>query len=117
MSEALEHKDEPDKLGGDPHRILADIKMGSRAVREGWEVPDDVKKTLPKFAAELATKEGFEKHGRRTWEVAANMLVNMSKINQADRHLDEKYRRIDEGKATDQTALKLYAKEAPTEEV
>lgn len=57
-----------------------DTRMLAKAVRQGWEIPDEVFSELPRWMLDIAAKSQSE----RNRIAAAKVLTTMHKSNQAD---------------------------------
>lgn len=81
----------------DPHRVISDVKLVGRAVREHWPVPAAVKPRIVDRLLDIVEKETCQvmsKEGPVSLDgpadansvAAARVLVAMTGQNQADRH-------------------------------
>jgi hypothetical protein len=111
-------------LSGDRTKV-ADIKLLRRAVREGWNVPQEALQEAGPILLEIArqaTTETLDADGKvveisnaRNQIAAVKALTELDKINQTDHWNEDKNRRLDEGKVTDRVdgvVLKVVGAEA-----
>lgn len=96
--------------------VQSDLRLLSRAVREGWEIPKEKRgtivgrllKVVEKEEVAVMTKEGIETldgPADVTAVGAARVLVAMDAINQTDFWNQDKNDRLDAGKSTENVAL------------
>jgi hypothetical protein len=108
----------------DPHREQSDINLIRRAVRERWPVPaamkvevvERLRTIVAKTEVQVMTKEGLamlDGPADSNANAAARVLVAMDGLNQADDHLADKNKRMDEGKPTERVAVEPVVLERP----
>lgn len=111
-----------------------DMQLLGRAIKEGWNIPEPVKVRAVACIHQILGEDVFEmeattvragggddgKSGNETKRIrmpnhrnqiaAANVLAKMTAQNQADRHLQSKYDRLDNGQATENIAHAVIIK-------
>ena len=68
----------------DPRRLLADLRLVARAVRQRWPVPAELRETLPDRLAQIVlqvTPDGQYTHATRARVMATRILDEMSRQN------------------------------------
>lgn len=104
---------EEEGLLTDPGHVRGDLEQINKAVRLGWDVPQRLKDKILKRAEKIMdadTLPVFDANGcevqsaTKAHEIAVRtmaVVANMTGQDQADRHLEDKNKRLDEGKATE----------------
>ncbi len=87
----------------DPTRRGKDLQMARFAVRQGWNVSKAMKDKVLKMAEEVIDTSVIA----RDRIAAAKLAIEADKVDQADEHLRDKNERIDGGKATDATTVRV----------
>lgn len=104
----------------DPHRVRGDIELTQMAINRGWDVTPEERKIIKARAMKIVKKEsvviGFDKDdqplvadGKADDNAikASALVVSMASQDQADRHLEDKNKRIDGGKATENVTERI----------
>lgn len=105
-------------------RTQEDLALVARAIKRGWDVPPEfrsvlkerLRKIVEKDTVSVMTKDGpIELDGPADSNAirAAGVVVAMAAQDQADDHLADKNKRMDEGKPTDRVALDSVVLERP----
>lgn len=98
MSEQNEIEKSPNGL-----KPGTESKLVRTAIRNRWPVSDELKKaTIERMADVLHSEDN------RDCVSAAKVIVAADKINQEDDHLEEKNKRLDEGKPTEAVQFKAF---------
>ena len=111
-------------LGDDDH-IRGDARLVGRAIRKGWNIDEDMRKLLKERAVATLKKtlvatgqyddQGnaiMSEHYADTNALKAGALIlQMDGMDQADDHLDDKNKRLDEGKATENVVERVITVE------
>ena len=87
----------------DPTRRGKDLQMARFAVRQGWNVSKAMKDKVLKMAEEVIDTSVVA----RDRIAAAKLAIEADKVDQADEHLRDKNERIDSGKATDSSTVRV----------
>ncbi len=79
------------------------MRLIAVAVRNRWQIPDEMREKAPKIAADIATKGATEREKLRAMEVLAAMdRDNISALEKLD-----KLERLDAGESTENVTLTL----------
>lgn len=108
--------DEENKIlpSSDGHHNRADMKLIERSRRGKWAVKPEIAQKAVEVVARIAQKDSIKvacKDGAIEVDNDANQiravatLLEIEKMNQADDQFDEKNKRLDEGKPTENTAI------------
>ena len=104
--------DEENKIlpSSDGHHNRADMRLLERAKRRGWKVPENIAQKAVEVVSNIAqkptivvmTKAGPAEVDNDANQIrAVSTLLEIEKMNQADDQFDEKNKRLDEGKPTE----------------
>jgi hypothetical protein len=91
-------------IGSNPKQVQPDAKLIQRAIRQRWPIPDEAKKVIVERMVGYVADPLLDAD-RVT--AAARVMVAAEGQNQADDHLREKNERIDGGKATEATEVRV----------
>ncbi len=106
----------PDESGGrgvleDAHHLRADAQLLSRAIKQRWPVPPEKRGTIIEKLVKVVEQESttvidsegnpIEITNARNQAACARVLVAMDALNQSDDQLEDKNKRLDEGKTTE----------------
>ena len=90
-------------IGSNPKQVQPDAKLVQRAIRQRWNIPDKTKDAIVERMSGFVSDPLIDPD-RAT--AAARVIVVAEGQNQADDHLREKNARLDEGKATENIAVR-----------
>ena len=76
-----------------------------RAMREGWDIPDEFYTTAP-LAIMEAIREVIQP-GSREWLLAFDKIIAMNAQNIRIQELAEKYKRLDDGQPTEGLTIRV----------
>jgi hypothetical protein len=83
--------------------MTAALRLLERAVRNHWQIPEDLAKELPDFAAEMMRTANDERSRIR----AAELIVSMNKANVDLAIAVDKVNRLDDGTSTENQSVKV----------
>ena len=104
---ALDMESEADR--GTLRAAVNSQKPGSRVKR--WGGITDEKKQQYVQALDVALRLALEKRDQRGVNGCVKTLALLEGQNQADEHIEDKNKRLDEGKATENTVQRVYKAE------
>lgn len=84
------------------HNARSELRMLRRAVRAGWDLPDQVFKELPAFCRSMMNNDTADERARIA---AAKVLLDAQKANIDNELALDKIERLDEGSATDNQSV------------
>ena len=85
-----------------PDKPRADLRLLERAIRQGWDIPEEVYRTLPRIVVGILTGS----QTAREKLAAVRALTTMHKDNVDTFSVLDRSTRLDEGLATERIELK-----------
>lgn len=90
-------------IGSNPKQVQPDAKLVQRAIRQRWPIPEEVRKAVVDRMAGFVADPLIDPDRA----IAAARMIGVAEgQNQADDHLRDKNARLDEGKATENVAVR-----------